>query len=193
MDGHVKAAATAYVLFLALPAISQGKKPNGDIPKPRELARVQSYCINKSGLSGPDRYLIEGFVTKESKPKGLLTKLPWNLVDDCRDGNPDAMATVEFVSLNETGIVAGDPSRDSTTITPRNDPEAPVKAVLSVGDASTETLFYRAEALAPPPNSPLDDSTIRVPYGPVEKRDAVYHVFWKLIEDLQRLRSESGR
>ncbi len=191
MRGLVKAAATACAVFLAMPAISQGQKSSGDMPKPRELARVQSYCINKSDLSGPDRYLIEGFVKTESKPKGLLTKLPWKLVEDCHDGNPDAIASLGFVSLNEIAIVAGD--YPSTTITTKNNPEAPVKAVLSIDDPSTETLLYRVQALAPPPNSPQDAPVMRVPYGPVEKRDAVYHVFWALIEDLKRLHSEGNR
>ena len=193
MSGFVKAAATACALFLAIPAISQGKKPYGDMPKPRELARVQSYCINKSSLSGPDRFLIEGFVKAETKPKGLLAKLPWKLLEDCRDGNPDAMATLEFVSLNEVAVGADDSSREPGTITTRNDPLAPVTAVLSIDDASSETLLYRVQALAPPPSSPLDAPAMRVPYGPAEKRDAVYHVFWKLIDDLQRLRSEGKR
>jgi hypothetical protein len=189
----VKAAVTVSALFVATPAISQVKKPTGEIPNRQELAKVQTYCVNKSGLSNTDRYLIDGFVKTESKPKGLLTKLPWKLVADCRDGNPDATATLEFVPMNETAIRMGEPSQAPVALTPQSFPEAPIKVVLTVGDASSEKLLYRVQALAPSPDTPEEPPAMRVPVGPVEKRDAVYHVFWALIQDLQRLHSSSNR
>lgn len=135
MHALVKAAVTVSALFFAIPAISQVKKPTGEIPKPQDLAKVQTYCIDKSGLSGPDRYLIDGFVKTESKPKHLLAKLPWKLVEDCQNGQPDATATLEFVRMNETAIRLGEPTREPVTLTPGSYPEAPIKVVLTVGDA----------------------------------------------------------
>ncbi len=191
MHALVKAAVTVSALFFAIPAISQVKKPTGEIPKPQDLAKVQTYCIDKSGLSGPDRYLIDGFVKTESKPKHLLAKLPWKLVEDCQNGQPDATATLEFVRMNETAIRLGEPTREPVTLTPGSYPEAPIKVVLTVGDASR--LLYRVQALAASPNTPEESPEMRVPVGPVEKRDAVYHVFWALIQDLQRLPSSGNK
>ena len=123
----VKVAVTVSALFIAIPALSQIKKPTGEIPNRQELAKVQTYCIDKSGLSGPDRYLIEGFVKTESKPKRLLSKLPWKLVADCQDGDHDATATLEFVRMNETSVRVGEPTRHPVTPTPGSYPEAPLE------------------------------------------------------------------
>jgi hypothetical protein len=193
MHALVKAAVTVSALFVAMPAISQVKNPTGEIPNRQELAKVRTYCIDESDLSGPDRYLIDGFVKTESKPKRLLSKLPWKLVADCRKGNPDATATLEFVPMNETAIRLGEPTREPVTVTPKSYPEAPIKVVLTVGGASSERLLYRVQALATSANTLEDSPEMRVPVGPAEKRDAVYHVFWTLIDDLQRLPSSVNR
>lgn len=191
MSKFTQAALMASALIIAMPAFSRDKKTAGEIPNPRALAEVQSYCINKSELSGWDRHIVEDFVKSESKPKHLLTKLPWKLVENCRDGNPDATATLEFVSLNVTHIS----NRPSPPITVAQDPDAPIKAVLTVGDTSTEVLLYRAQAM--PMGSDADAATNpedpRGRAGVSERRDAVYHVFWSLINDLQAMRASRSR
>jgi len=181
----------ACALFIAMPAFSRDKKTAGEIPNPRALADVQSYCINKNELSDWDRHIVEDFVKSESKPKHLLTKLPWKLVESCRDGNTDAAATLEFVSLNTTrvGGQAGPP------IIVAQDPDAPIKVVLSVGDTSSEKLIYRVEAMPLESDAEVAENPA-LPQGPVSptaRRDAVYHVFWALINDLQAVRASRSR
>ena len=178
-------------LCVAIPALAQVKKPAGEIPNRQELAKVQTYCLDTSGLSGPDRYLIDGFMKTESKPKRLLSKLPWKLVADCRNPDANATATLEFVPLNEIAVRMGEPTREPVMLTPKIYPEAPIKVVLTVGGVPSTTLLYRVQALAAPPNAPEESPAMRVPVGPAEKRDAVYHVFWALIQDLQHLHSSS--
>lgn len=70
----------ACVVIIILPLTGREKKPNGEILNPRALAEVRTYCIEKSALSGSDRYIVDGFLKTESKPKHLLTKLPWKLL-----------------------------------------------------------------------------------------------------------------
>jgi hypothetical protein len=191
MSKVTKATLVACALFTSMPVLSRDNKPKGEVPNPRALADVQSYCINKIELSNWDRHIVEDFVKSESKPKHLLTKLPWKLVESCRNGNPDATATLEFVSLNVTRVG----NQSLPPITPAQDPDAPIKVVLTVGDTSAETLLYRTQATSLESNAdrganPHEDEK---PEGPAERRDAVYHVFWSLINDLQSVRASRSK
>jgi hypothetical protein len=45
----------------------------------------------------PDQVkVIDRFVSQESKPKGLLTKLPWHRRATCQDAGIDAIVRLEF-------------------------------------------------------------------------------------------------
>jgi hypothetical protein len=179
---------TACMLISTLPIAGLAKKLEGEVLDRRALAEVRTYCIEKGGLSDSDRYLVDGFLKSESKPKHLLTKMPWKRVESCRDDNPDAIATVEFIPLNTVGISAGGVSG-----TDARDPDADIKVVLTVGDSSQRPL-YRVEArplggAVPAMESPYPNpnTTSEPPPhgGTAERVDAVYHVFWRLISDLQ--------
>jgi len=182
---------TACMLIFTLPITGLAKKPYGEISDRRALAEVRTYCVEKSGLSDSDRYLVDGFLKNEGKPKHLLTKMPWKLVESCRDDNPGAIATLDFVPLNTIGVSTGGPLGASVSGTDARDPDADIKVVLTVGDSS-QKLLYRVEARSlgggvigmenPYPNTSPESP----PHGgPGERVDAVYHVFWRLINDLQ--------
>ena len=180
------------VLVVALPILARDKKAQGEILKPREFAKVQSYCIDQSGLSGPDRYLVTGFVETESKPKHLLTKMPWRLTMNCRDGDPDASVRLEFVPLNETRIAMGEATPQQTGIVDACDPEAKAKVVLTVDDVASLKLLYRVQAM-PITNTSADSPLMADPVAPAERRDALYTAFWTLIQDIQRLDAKGAK
>ena len=131
-----KFALTACTVLIAFPITGRERKPNGEIFDPRVLREVRTYCIEEGGLSGSDRYIVDGFLRAESKPKHLLTKMPWKLVEGCGTDSPDAIATVEFLSLNSIDIATGDPTGPPMTGTDSRDPESPIKVVLTVDDSS---------------------------------------------------------
>jgi len=185
---------SACVLIVTLPIAGWAKKPKGEIPDRRALAGVEIYCIERSGLSDSDRYIVDGFVKTESKPKHLLAKLPWKLVESCSSGNPDAIATVEFLPLNTTrvsgGMPQGVPAGPPISTTGARDPEAQIKVVLRVSDSS-QKLLYRIQRM--PLNSGAADTVTPEPPSsgsPTERLDAVYHVFWALINDLNVVRGQ---
>jgi hypothetical protein len=193
----------ACTLVVTLPTTGWAKKPSGESPDRRALAEAQTYCIEKSRLSDSDRYILDGFLKTESKPRRLLTKMPWKLVGSCPDDNPDAIAIVEFVPLNCRRIVAGEPAGPGGSVTDRRDPEAPIKVVLTVSDSS-QKLLYRKEAMPltlDESSNPTAAEIMRpgnptVPPrhgGPGERQDALYRVFWSLINDLQMVRGTTAK
>jgi hypothetical protein len=200
----------ACMLVVTLPTTGWAKKPSGEVPDRRALAEVQTYCIQKSGLSDSDRYLVDGFLKTESKPKRLLTRMPWKLVASCRDDNPDAIATVEFVPLNTTRISNGVPTGPGglpvgppVTSTDRRDPAAPIKVVLTVSDSS-QKLLYRREAMPLTLDEASNPTAAEVMRpgnppgpsrhgGPAERQDTLYRVFWSLINDLQVVRGAPAK
>jgi len=183
-----KGTLTVCMLLIAFPINGQEKKPKGEVFDGQALTEVRSYCVEEGGLSDSDRYLVDGFLKTESKPKHLLTKLPWKLVEGCGSGSPDAIAAVAIVPLNRIVIGAGNPTSPPLGGTDSRDPDAPIKVVLTVTDPS-QKLLYRTEALplmydvtSASPQMPLSGS------GPAERRDALWHAFSHLIEDLPAVR-----
>ena len=183
-----KGTLTVCMLLIAFPIIAREKKPNGEILDRQALAEVRSYCIEEGGLSDSDRYIVDGFLKAESKPKHLLTKMPWKRVESCGTGSPDAIAVVAFVQLNRIAIGVDNPTGPPLSGTDSSDPDAPIKVDLTVTDSS-QKLLYRTQAMTliqdvtSASNQPsLSRST------PPERQDALYHAFWHLIEDLLALR-----
>lgn len=186
-----KVALAICALFIASPAICPKNKVSGVMPNRGALAAVQSYCINESELSDWDRRMVEDFVTSESKPKHLLTKLPWKFAESCSEGGVDAEAGLEFVPLRKISIS----NVPTTPITPPQAPDAPLRLVITIFDNSSGSLLYRTQSA--PINRPAQPGAIPgEPPKPVSldvKRDAVYHVFWALIDDLKAIRVSPRR
>lgn len=173
------------LLFIASPAFCRKNKVTGVVPNRWALAAIKSYCINESDLSDRDRRIVEDFVTSESKPKHLLTKLPWKFAESCSEGDVNAEAGLEFVPLRKISIS----NMPTTPITPPQAPDAPLRLVLTIFDNSSGSLLYRTQSapidrLAQPgaiPGEPPKPVSLSV------ERDAVYHVFWALIDDLKAI------
>jgi hypothetical protein len=178
----------AFFLLISLPvAASAGKKPMGRIPDVAAFNGVRSYCIDASGLSGPEAYDIKAFVHVESRPKGLLTKLPWKLEGECTKESPDAVAKVSFRLLNKVGLVIGTPPDGRL---PPVDSYA-LRAYLQVFDGESQKILYELES-QPLDNPDPERSTIpdEEPL-PLLRRNATYRAFWTMIEDLKRTSRKS--
>jgi hypothetical protein len=188
-----KGTLTVCMLLIAFPITGREKKIEGEVFDQQALTEVGSYCVEEGGLSDSDRYLVDGFLKTESKPKHLLTKLPWKLVEGCGTGSSDAIAKVAFVPLNRVVIGADNPNSPPLSGTDSRDPDAPIKVVLTVTDSS-QKLLYRTEALplmydvtSASPQMSLSRS------GPAERQDALWHAFSHLIEDLLALRGPTAK
>lgn len=175
-------------LLASLPlAANAGKKPVGRIPDVAAFNSVRSYCIDTSGLSGPEAYDVKAFVKVQSRPKGLLTKLPWKLEGECTKESPDAIAKVSFRLLNKVGVVIGTPPDGRL---PPVDSYA-LRAYLQVFDGESQKILYELES-QPLDNPDPERSTIpdEEPL-PLLRRNATYRAFWTMIEDLQRTSRKS--
>jgi hypothetical protein len=169
-------------LLAALPLAAKEKKPTGEIPDRAAFVKIRSYCIDSSQLPGDQAYSVRGFVETESKPKKLLTRLPWKLYRDCREAEPDAIVKIEFPFLRNTSAQLGTPPD------PRNPPddEYRTKAVLEISGASSSRLLYKVEAW--PLDNPLVDSGVeRGDPLPLQRHNAMYNAFSTLIEDVKRV------
>ncbi len=183
----VKVTLTVCMILSAFPIYSREKRAAGEIFDQGALATVQSYCIEKSGLSDSDRYLLDGFLKAESKPKRLLTKMPWKLVESCETGSPDAIVTVEFVQLSSVNKGPGQTAGPPMTRTDSRDPDAPIEVILTV-NGSGQKLLYRAEAMPLTTDATPDPTDQPNRGGPVSRQDALYHGFWALKDDLLAMR-----
>ncbi len=169
-----------WVLIISLPLAlgAKDKKPTGEIPDRAALAKIASYCVDTKGLAGDAAYAVKGFIETESKPRKLLTRLPWKLFSDCREGNPDAVIRIDFPFLNSVNIRRGPP--------PSEPDFYKIKAVMEITDAGSEQMLYKAQAA--PLLSGADESISSTSQPlPVLRRDALYGVFSTLIQDVERL------
>jgi hypothetical protein len=188
-----KGTLTVCMLLIAFPITGGEKKPKGEVFDRQALTEVSSYCVEEGGLSDSDRYLVDGFLKVESKPKHLLTKMPWKLVEGCDTGSPDAIAAVAFVPLNRIDIAVGQPIGPPLGGTDSRDPDAPIKVVLTVTDSS-QKLLYRTQAL--PLTQDVTTQSEQAPPNrgrPDERQDALWHAFSHLIEDLLVVRGPTTK
>jgi len=177
------------LLTTVMQLAAKEQKLIGEVSDPAALAAIESYCVDTRQLADDQAYQIRGFLQEESKPHGLLSKLSWKLVPDCREGGPDAMIKVEFPLLKTTAIRLGEPPAPG---------ELPpnlynIKAVLEVFEGASSKKLYHVQA------SPLDT---REPNSPLSTEDppvllyrkALYGAFWALVEDVKRIsKMNTGR
>jgi hypothetical protein len=187
-----KGTLTVCMLLIVFPITGREKKPKGEVFDRRALTEVRSYCVEEGGLSDCDRYLVGGFLKAESKPKHLLTKMPWKLVESCGTGSPDAIAVVAFVPLNRIDIRVGKPIGPPLGGTDSRDPQAPIKVVLTVTDSS-QKLLYRTQALPLTQDVTFDTAQPPNRGRPAERQDALWHAFSHLIEDLLAVRGPTTK
>ena len=87
---------TLLLSVLLLAAVAAAKKPAGKISDLAAFSQIHSYCVDSEDMPGDEALDLKNFVTAESKPKKLLSKLPWTLAPDCSPNSPDAVIKVEF-------------------------------------------------------------------------------------------------
>ena len=86
-------------LILLLPASSlfaQNKKLQGYVMDPAAFRKIRTYCVDTHNLPPDQVKVIDHFVSKESKPGGLLTKLPWARRASCQEAGLGALMRLEF-------------------------------------------------------------------------------------------------
>ncbi len=176
-----------YVLLLALPLTlsAREKKPSGDVADRVAFAKIQTFCVDMHDLASDEAYQVRGFLDEESKPKRLLTKIPWKLIPDCGWGELDAVVKVEFAFHSRFRVGPGPP------------PGYPedmynLRVVLRVSESGASRLLYQVETA--PLSSGSSDSTSRTEAPlPVLRRDALYNAFWTMIQDWQRVTGASKK
>jgi hypothetical protein len=177
------------VIILAVAAVA--KKPSGKISDLAAFSRIHSYCVDSDDMPGDEALDLKNFVSAESKPKKLLSKLPWTLAPDCSQGSPDAVIKVEFSKyFPVTETKAGSPTPDNG---PAQEEFYKVRAVLRVSPPVSSQVLYEIEA-APLSNSLTGAAVVPVDEPlPVQRRNAIYGAFWKLIEDVHRVAPASSK
>jgi hypothetical protein len=182
---------TLLLSVILLAAGAAAKKPAGTISDLAAFSQIHSYCVDSSSLPGDEAIDVKGFVSAESKPKKLLTKLPWTLASDCSQGPPDVVVRVEFSKyfpVNEAQVGSPTPSNG-----PAQEEFYKVRAVLRVSQATSSQVLYEIEA-APLSNSLTGAAVVPVDEPlPVQRRNATYGAFWKLIQDVQRVSQTSSK
>jgi len=78
------------------PLSAQNKKFDGYVMNAAAFQKIQSFCVDTHNLPPDQVKVIDNFVSRESKPKGLLTKLPWRRRATCQDAGIDAIVRLEF-------------------------------------------------------------------------------------------------
>jgi hypothetical protein len=162
------------ILLLSIsPLFAQNKKLEGYVLDAAAFGKIQSYCVDTHNLPPDQAKVIDEFVLQESKPKGLLTKLPWHRRATCEDAGLDAIVRMEF------------PHDASSSPVMRND----VKGVLLVFRPGSPSPIYETPAVtipgAPPHNN--DDEFSGKLIGDVLEYSALRSVVRILIHDWQKL------
>ncbi len=122
-----------WVIALLLPAVpfAQSRKLQGYIMNPSAFGKIRSFCVDTHNLPPDQVEVIDHFVSVESKPKGLLTRLPWRHLASCQQAGVDALLRLEF------------PEDSPFSLQPRND----VKGVLLVFQPGRPTPIYETPAV----------------------------------------------
>jgi len=122
------------ILLLPLPLFAQNSKFMGYVMNAAAFQKIRSFCVDTHNLPPDQVNVIDRFVSQESKPKGLLTKLPWHRLATCQDAGVDAIVRLEF------------PHDTPSNRTERND----VQGVLLVFRPGSPTPIYETPAVTIP-------------------------------------------
>lgn len=78
------------------PLLAKDKKLDGYILDAAAFRDVEMYCVDTHNLPPRQVAVISQFVLRESKPRGLLARLPWHRLAICREGGSQAIVRMEF-------------------------------------------------------------------------------------------------
>jgi len=170
--GRVKYWLWIILLLPGSPLFAQNKKLEGYVLDAAAFGKIQSYCVDTHNLPPDQAKVIDHFVSQESKPKGLLTKLPWHRRATCEDAGLDAIVRMEF------------PHDFSSSPIIRDD----VKGVLLVFRPGSPSPIYETPAVTipgAPPRNDEDEFSGKL-IGDVLEYDALTSVVRILIHDWQK-------
>jgi len=97
-------------LVLSARAFAQSGRLEGYVLNPDAFQKIQSFCIDTHNQPSDEVAAIDRVVARESRAKGLLSKLPWRRFMDCSEPEIDALVRIEFPaqpSLINNGEIAG--------------------------------------------------------------------------------------
>jgi hypothetical protein len=155
------------LLLPVSPLVAKDKKLGGYVLDPAAFRKIQSYCIDTNYLPPREVKVISQFVARESRPTGLLARLPWRRLATCREGGFDAIVRPEF------------PSNRFSSIFMRRE----INGVLLVFRAGSPTPIYETREVL------MTDAFEGHNEGfatEVLEHDALYYVVRILIHDWQR-------
>ena len=178
----------AWLLLLLVgvsPLPTKGGADKGKVLCPPTLARVESYCVDTRRLSADEAYVVKAFLKMEDKPKGILQKLRWKRIEDCAISEADVTIRIEFPFLNAVELRAG--QAPDVRISPREQRDYFMKAVLQVHDNSTSRMIYTVEALPLDIDSVESDPVMKGTNLYQRRLDALRRVFLMLIDNLRHL------
>ena len=160
------------LLLSGLPLFAQNKKFQGYVMNAAAFRKIQSYCVDMHNLPPDDVKVIGHFVAQESRPKGLLTKLPWLRHETCEDAGLEAIVRMEF------------PHNTSSAPMFQND----VKGVLLVFRPGSPSPIYETQAVTIPngPRHRHDNQYSVKMLGGLLENDALDSVVRILIHDWQK-------
>jgi hypothetical protein len=162
-----------FLLATPWPLFAQSTKLDGFVMNAPAFRKIQSFCVDTHNLPDDQVKVVDHFVAQESKPKGLLTKLPWHLLATCQDAGVDALVRVEF------------PHDPLFTPQSRND----VQGVLLVFQKGSPSPIYETPAVTIPgrPRHDDDDSFDVKLIGDLLEYSAASSVVRILIHDWQKM------
>lgn len=160
------------LLLPGSPLFTQNNKFEGYVMDAAAFGKIQSYCVDTHNLPPDQVKVIDQFVLQESKPKGLLTKLPWHRRATCENAGLDALVRMEF------------PHEISAAPIMRND----VKGVLLVFRPGSPSPIYETPGVTIPgaPRRTSDDEYTVKMVGKVLEYDALTSVMQILIHDWKK-------
>jgi hypothetical protein len=111
----------------------------GEVFDPNALEHTKSYCVDLSHMESSQAANVNELLAKEIQPRKLLSRIPWQLVDDCTKA--DAVARLYFARVNVREEMSGSGAGSPASIRQGRQP------VLLLYDKASIRLFYRAEGL----------------------------------------------
>ena len=156
------------LLFSVAPLVAKDQKLGGYFLDPAAFQQIHSYCIDTRNMPPREMKVIGQFIARESRPTGLLAKLPWHRLATCREGAPDAIVRPEF------------PRDRLSSLFTRHE----INGVLLVFRAGSPSPIYetRKVSIVDPYQASTDEFDLQV-----LEHDALYFAVRMLIQDLQKL------
>jgi len=191
----------------ALPSATAGAKLAGKVLDDSAFTKVKTYCVDTSNLgvapgawiysgangpfnvvspSGvgdvahPEAFDVGEVMTRESRPKGLLRKLPWKLDESCSAAGVDAIVRFNF-SLTAGVAILRAPTEQSTQdqLIPRG-----WRAQLQVSAKTSSSVIYKTEGV--PLGSNLGRTAInQVDLDHTLRQSAAYGALAALVSDVR--------